>query len=420
MRPKMARSVTGGDPGTGRSQIQWDASNARIRFDGLAGYVRLGPSVFHIIPKFMDQSDWAIRWSRIASRGGARGSVVVLPGSLAAAWVSRELVDPVARYFAESLTAALDAYPLLLRERFRGRLPYVRGRILVEKELSRHWDQSSMITCTASRLTSDNRVVRLLRETCEQLLRQTRERTTRRRLQSCLNRLPIVRTRSLPRDLGSLQLPAGMDSYRAPVEMSVSFWKSRRVTVAREHGTGRSASVLAVMHMCFERLVAAAFRSAAAQQSMASHSQRPFLLATRPGDGLGYGSRSAVPDDVVTAGIGGAPRTVADAKYKGIGRWVRAESDARRANIPRDDFNQVIAACVAAEVTSALLVYPRVEDLDPRIAGFESWIVESPVLQSELRIGVVRLDMRSLSEANWFESLTLQLGSALEQVALEN
>jgi len=174
------------------------------------------------------------------------------------------------------------------------------------------------------------------------------------------------------------------------------------------------------MHMCFERLVAAAFRSAAAQQSMASHSQRPFLLATRPGDGLGYGSRSAVPDDVVTAGIGGAPRTVADAKYKGIGRWVRAESDARRANIPRDDFNQVIAACVAAEVTSALLVYPRVEDLDPRIAGFESWIVESPVLQSELRIGVVRLDMRSLSEANWFESLTLQLGSALEQVALEN
>ncbi len=391
--------------------VEWDKERRRIRFAGVAGYVRLGRFVFHVVPKFMACEAWPIRWSRLAVGGRRRGAIAVLPGSVGGSWIGRELIDPFARYFADELLSAIEAYPLLLRERLEGEFGYVRGRVLVERQMRRlPWERAS-IPCSVSRLTQDNQVSRMLRSTSQMLLRMTSERVTRRRLRVCLERLGSGGEQFVEWSARK-QLPAGVDAYRIPVEVALRFWKSRRAALAGAGGAA-SGSVLSVMHASFEGLVSALVEASAARLGLTSRAQQPFVMAERCGPGLGTRRRSAVPDDVV---FSEKPALVVDAKYKGVGRWVRDRSDATRGAVAAEDFNQIVTSCIAASVHGGMLIYPRIEDLAPEVPRMELWAVDSPAVRNQLRIGVCRLDLRNAASEKWFEMLVDQVASAMEAV----
>ena len=107
---------------------------------------------------------------------------------------------------------------------------------------------------------------------------------------------------------------------------------------------------------------------------------------------------------------------VSDAKYKGWSDAARSWPASRRAGVDPSDFYQVVSACLAFGTSAGLIVCPRVEELPPGVPGVENWRLDSRILEAPLRIGVVRLDCRSVDQGGWVSALEEQLRAAIGEM----
>lgn len=385
----------------------------------IAGRLRLCGVVLDIRPKFMMEETWRRRWSILAALGSRRrpGLIALLDAETSGADTSSSLMDPVAEWFVTLLEAALRDGPLTVYQRHSEARPTVRGRILITRTIQSGPLRAHRPLCSYSRMTNQNSLTHLLRWCCEELARWVRVRVLRRRLLDAAARLPARSDRGLDAiQIAKTKLPPGAVRYREPVDYARGFLRSRLSRLPAERvETGGTASMVNMMHSCFEAFISLLYDRIAARRPGLNHRRqvrRTYL--TRLGGGLGAATRGIRPDDEICVDIDSIIVS-SDSKYKGRVQHPEATDASTRSRIPAADFAQMFTACRISKCSHGLIVQPLVEDLPTDVARQEIWKSTDAGGGLDLTIGVLRLDLRSLKT----ERSVDEIGALLEGFLVE-
>ena len=400
-----------GKPGK-RTFLAVDESGAPS-FREVAGFVRVCGRHVDVAPKFVAAGapDWRASLSAMLETGGPRAAreVAVLPGAVGSGITQAGFLEPVAAWFASALHAALDEHPLWTYERRRQEHAFVRGRLLLARQLAKLPHEQTRVSCDFSRQTVDNPLVGLLRWAATDLRRRSASLSTRRLLHTAVERLP-------PGPLGrparqpATRLPPGASAYADLLALARDLYAGN--ARATDSGGRRSHGLVIRTAPFFEAFVSGLMRDwAARSQDRSSERQQTFDLAVfrsqaeREEERSGVNPRQSKPDDVLR--LGKRVALVSDAKYKGS--WHKDDHD-----LGREDLYQVISACLASGCGRGLVVRPAVAG-SPR-TGWETWVVDSTLLTEKIILGVVWLDLTWTDRKTWRQSLREQLGAGIEAV----
>jgi hypothetical protein len=387
---------------------------------GLSGRLRLLGATLDVRPKFMGPQGWAGRWSSLVALGTTRqpGLVTVLDSDLRGVDAASTLLDPVAEWFVTAIESALRDGPISLYQRVCEPRSQVRGRILTSRTVQRGPLKAHQPVCSYSRMTTANPATHLLRWCCEELGRWVRFRVLRRRLQQAAAHFAV-----LPGQAGDgaehVRLPPGAARYSEPLAFAQRFWRSRRArTPDCKDDRESTASVVAVMHSCFEALVSALYRRLVARRGDIRHRrQAPRYFLEREGAGIGNGQRMIFPDDELFDAHGGLLLS-SDAKYKGsVIHASRSPRVERRARIAASDLAQLYAACAATGSGHGFIVQPLVEDLPEELPLYEVWGSSSESVHHATLV-IFRLDLRHLTTESRLEVLVDQLEGCMVDIGV--
>ncbi len=394
----------------------------RLRFNGVAGFVGLGDLQCWVRPKVMTLASWEERFARLAALGLRHRprAIVLLPGAISAPLLSTAFVDLIAFRFASEVQRAAEEHPLLLFRRERRGVPALRGRLLIERQVTAGPHRAHAFWCDYSLLASDNPLVRLLHWAFEFFLRSVRLAGTARVLRSVRALLPNAPPRVEPYALVR-GLPPAAVKYREAIEIAREIARHGRPRSPRQHeqlpDPRQAASVVARMEDLFEGAVVGLLERAAARLTMVHRQQQTLSFANRTlaeGVGVGKPRRCTKPDDVLMTAE--TIRIVADAKYKGRITEPVGEGSTR-SRLPPEDFYQVFSAAVSAGVRTGVLIQPRIEDLPDWVGSFEVWQVDpGQVLSAPVLLEVIRIDLRVLSDSAGVQALTRQLESGVRRL----
>jgi len=409
------RRLVSADELSEKVPIQLDPYRKQIRFSGISGFLSLGPLSVTIRPKFMAEDQWVPRLNNALVLGGGPGRMVILPGTLSSAWLNSRFVDPFARLYARSLLAALENHPLLAYRRLERELPFVRGRILFEKQLVKSPARQHTVSCSFSEFTKDNEYLHLLRWAALEFQRLARTRETRVALKVALERLPQTGTGDSFHFPLLRPLPPGMSVYLESFELAQELARARRRSASSYKSDKRICGVVAIMHACYEAMVSFLYRRVCSRLGVGTMAQNTYKFVRRSGPGLGDGTRYVRPDDIVYRADSQLPILVSDSKY--VGR-VGSETRGTKHKLDAANFYQVVCSCFSAGTMAGLIVQPFTEDLDEKVPYFERWEANVGFQESLLSIGVLRLDFRVLSESNGLRLLEQQLETGIRNMAV--
>ena len=395
--------------------IQLDPYRRQIRFSGISGFLNLGPVFVTIRPKFMGENHWVSRLSNALVLSGGPGRMVILPGTLSAAWLTSRFVDPFARLFVQSLLKALESHPLLAYHRIEGELSFVRGRILLHKQLIKSPTRQHEVSCSFSEFTNNNEYIHLLRWAVIEFQRLARARETQLALKAALDRLPQVESSDSFRFPTLRPLPPGMSIYREPFELAQELLRARRRSVSTIKSDKKICGVIAIMHECYEAMVSYLYRRISSRLGIKTLAQSTWEFVKRSGPGLGYRRRYVRPDDILYCSESMLPILVSDSKY--VGR-IGTEAQTKKHKLDAGNFYQVVCTCMSAGTRAGLIVQPFTEDLEEKVPQFERWETSVGFQKGIISIGVLRLDFRVLNLPNGLRLLEQQLETGVRNMSV--
>lgn len=409
------RLIVSADALSDKLPIQLDPYRRQIRFCGISGFLNLGPVSVTIRPKFMGEEHWFSRLSNALVLSSGTGRMVILPGTLSAAWLTSRFVDPFARLFALSLLKALESHPLLAYQRIDRELSFVRGRILLHKQLIKSPTRQHKVSCAFSEFTKNNEYIHLLRWAVIEFQRLARTRETKISLKAALDRLPQVESSDSFRFPMLRPLPPGMSIYREPFELAQEFLRARRRSVSYIKSDKRICGVVAVMHECYEAIVSYLYRRVSSRIGIKTQAQSTWEFVKRFGPGLGNGSRCVRPDDILFCSESMCPILVSDSKY--VGR-LGTEAQTKKHKLDAENFYQVVCSCISTGTRAGLIVQPFTEDLDEKVPQFERWETSVGLQKGTISIGVLRLDFRVLNSPDGLRLLERQIEAGVRNMSV--
>lgn len=404
-----------------------DGVARRVTFNHIAGQLSLGGAPYLIRPKFMSQVNWTTRLATWARLGYAErpNCFTLLPGPVRAEGLPTGLVDLLALHYLRRVEFALADHPLVSFQRVTRDLSYVRGRLLVGRNLSRLPHEHHRMWCSFTRLEPNIRALQLLAWAAERLERLVVMPDVKQGLRLLLSRLPVEPADVGPVEVASLRLARGAWAYEEPLQMANALARGHSPAVASGAGTRRSASFVVCTFEAFEGVVSAAFAVVAARIDMRHETQRWTTFARRTaspatqGLTVDRGERQLRPDDVLAHDYPMTdPRVlVSDSKYVSPGG---SDDEPKLPAVDRGHFYQVVTAAIARSADAALVVQPYPESLPPGRAGLEIFTVQAVaggLLTRDLRIGVMRLDLRpSVAAVDPLSQLADQVQAAVQHL----
>lgn len=336
---------------------------------GVVGALVLGGRELQIAPKYVAAPQEAAAW------GADLVAMVVASGHRWASSESRrvregpaQLIDLVARAYADALSAAVRGDPIRRWRTAEIDSPVLRGRLQVAAQLRRALHEPGRLLCEVPVLDTDNPTNHLLHWAARQYAARCRHPQTRRQLLRLATLLPPVRSPvRLPTRLPTT-LSAQDRRWQRAVDLAGLLARGRSQQAGGGSGDGYTlvVSAASLFEGFLERTLARCVpQHLGPQWSVVGQEQRRF--ATPLGKGRPYYTR---PDDVVYEGE--APRLLIDAKYKLLG-------DPRRGYRKRarnSDLYQLAASLAAHGCTRGLLLHPHiVGDERYQDTGLQSWRV---------------------------------------------
>ncbi|MFA9431440.1 hypothetical protein [Egicoccus sp. AB-alg2] len=402
---------------TATNRIEWEPDGRRVRFRGMAGIVSFGGGVIPVRPKFASGHDWLPALLKVAAligRSRVRRAFSLIPGRLPASYLSPDFVDLVAWVFASDLMAALRDGPLMV---YRGTVENrhaLRGRLLVHRQTTQLPHQRHRLPCSFAEMSSDNEHVRLLAWSAHELMRRSQLASTRYALGQVIEALPQPQVD--PTLVDTLApLPPGANHYAGPITIARELARVRSILSPAERSITqgdhrRVASFLVDMARVFEGLVSGLYSAIARERGWSHSSQTQMLFAVRQSEGAGSNRRFLRPDDVIQTDLGVS--LTSDSKYHG--RVSRDDEEYGVGRLAPAVFYQLTSAMLARGTTCGLLVQPRVESLASDVADLEEWHVDSALLGDTLKVVLVRLDLRVLTEDQGANTLRAKLAEGID------
>lgn len=249
----------------------------------------------------------------------------------------------------------VDEFTLILRHGLR--LGYsskeeftqsLRGRVLLVKTFARGLNRPDELVCRFDRLSSDCPENRAVATALEVLTRCGSHRVdTRRRLKSCLHKLPteISNARFSIGDFSKIAM--GRHNHHYKRILSLSRLILRFTSFSNSHGTIQNPAFMINVGKLFERFVGKALVEGAPNIGLSVHLQKARPLDT--GNQV-----NCKPDIVITDLAGQQVLAVADTKYKDFQRKGLSEADAY----------QMLAYMTAFDTQDSVLLYPAATHTD--------------------------------------------------------
>lgn len=239
----------------------------------------------------------------------------------------------------------------------------VRGRILHTEQLRRNLVRPDRVFCRFDSFESDHRVLRLLKATCNHLLRANLTPQTEERLRNCVIVLEEVGDVPLTQTLAD---GISVDRRFERFADTLDFCRlvARGMSTDPSAGTWRSFSLLFEMNSLFEAFVPGFIRREVLREELVGAELAGLDVLTQ-GKGnhyllkTGSGERrlKLKPDIVLEGKIAGRTSTlVIDTKWKVPFRDGRG-------HISRDDLYQVYAYAREFDADTTVLLYPEVANM---------------------------------------------------------
>jgi len=285
------------------------------------------------------------------------------------------------------------------------RLPVLRGRLNIQRQLASLFDRPHLLECDFDELNTDNAFNHLLRWACARLALLVRDTVTRSRLQAMGWLLPGIS--GLPRPPSQLPLVVP-PQYRA---WSEAIDIASLIAVGKSHSLRRGLmsgyGLILGMERIFEEFVESTVSQAVRLLAIPALDVRrqdttPYAEPTQPGMRRYY----TRPDNVVYRE--GEPALVVDAKYKKL-----AEAEEGLLKKPRNsDVYQLVGSMTAHACHRGLLLYPKIAgDVDLGDGRLRTWLVDA--FDETLTIVALALDLTDVQTAGDLRRLDERIAELL-------
>ncbi len=375
------------DPFTFRTGLN---GSLEVRTSGIAGTVSTSDLVVDIAPKFAPQDGGMTQWSSsmLLLMQYARRRDLALNRSRYVAAARHSFIDLLAMAFSDAAEAGLADQPIQTYRTSSERLPVLRGRLNLSRQVRSVFSRPHLLECDVDQLDTNNEFNDLLKWAAHAFVGAVRSPILKRKIREIALRLPGTPDRRLALQGGRIQPPP---QFRVWVEaLEIAELLSSGLTHTAGRGIQQGYSFIFNMERLFEHFVEISLGRAVPLVDLPGlTSQRQVstpYAQPRSGTKVRFFSR---PDNIILQD--GKPLIVVDAKYK---RLSDAEGMKNRKPINADVY-ELVAAMTAHNCKIGFLVYPRVVG-DSVLTDHELHMWTVHAYGTELCIGALALDLTGL------------------------
>jgi 5-methylcytosine-specific restriction endonuclease McrBC regulatory subunit McrC len=421
-------------------------SSPTVTVSGVAGTITLAGIAIDIAPKYLGVDDaqdtsWTTTLALMLEATGH--SKVSFSSSVGFAQGELNFADRMAFAYAAELGRALKGPPIRQYVQFDDEGRVLRGRLRIVAQLRLSLTRPDLVAFERSDLDTDNDYNRLLAQAGRRLLSTALRPDIRRRLQSQLDQVPRHGGSRRPRRT-DLIVPRQYSHYGPAIALATVVTAGRSLDRGVTSLSG--ADFVVNVERLFELFLESRLAAISSSQPWSVRAQHKEIFASSTSGRSDYFSK---PDNVLV--LHNENQLVLDAKYK---RFSESVEDAT-SKPSNSDIYQMVAAGLAHQTTTALLVYPKLSghvdreqsDLDitsasgapldntghnvgrlgddPPVNEIAWWT--TPISYSEMiSVGATRLDLGMIRDARTLEQfdddLLLVLNQALVRAeeSLEN
>lgn len=268
--------------------------------------------------------------------------------------------DVIAEYYIKILSDALKKSHIITYEEHIDKLNFIRGKILVQKQLSQPI-KDSKTWCKYKKISRNNIFNQLLGWACHYLYNSTSNVYTRKKLFNLIKEFPTSFDMLSKQLVKNMKLPRNFNAYGDCIQLARNLYLANSGVKEKPLAKGNRISGYVInMEKAFENIVSHFSKIASIDLGLIHKKQQPELLAINQGNPkLNYNVR---PDDII---VYNNDKLIFDAKYKII------SDELENKNKPnRDDVYQMISSCIAYNSWEAILIYPKYDQ-----AFTEEWEV---------------------------------------------
>lgn len=359
-------------------------STKRVYIGNIVGNISLNMTNLVIYPKYLENgsktpadTDMKKLFSRTLKCAGDNLKSTIFFYKNNIINEQNDFFDVLAKYYVEATQQAIKKSKICLYEEKIEKVTTVKGRILVQKQLSRPMvDEKTW--CRFKTLSDNNIYNQLLGWCCRYLSGLTSNFDFKRKL--------LMLSREFPQNVELLNVydVKKIKGLRQFAEYDESLLLARNLYLdycskkeKLEKGN-RICGYAINMERSFENIICHYARLAAHTCGYKHKSQATMQLAkSQMGDDYSYDVR---PDDLISKGN---RNLILDAKYKAIST---KSKDKKKPS--RDDFYQMISSCIAYDCHEAVLIYPKTADFP-----YLTWTTDRKVNNFNILVRAETIDL---------------------------
>ncbi len=384
-----------------------------VRTSGIAGTVSIGDLVVDVAPKFALQDSGMPQWSAsmLLLMQYARRRDLALNRSQHVASGRHNFIDLLAMAFSDAAEAGLADQPIQTYLTSSERLPVLRGRLNLSRQVRSVFIRPHLVECDVDQLDTNNEFNGLLKWAAHSFVGAVRSPILKRKMRDIASRLPGTPDRRLALRGGRIHPPPQFRVWIEALEIGALLSSGLSHTAGR--GIQQGYSFVFNMERLFEHFVEISLGRAVPMINLPGLTSQPQVSTpyAQPHSGtkVRFFSR---PDNLILQD--GKPLIVVDAKYK---RLTDAEGMRDRKPVNADAY-ELVAAMTAHNCQIGFLVYPRVVG-DGVLTDHElrMWTVNA--FGTNLYIGALALDLAGLHTHADLDAVDKRFAEALTSLLSE-
>lgn len=370
-------------------------SNKGIKIRDVCGSFTISGIQYSILPKFINikEEDITQKSFKIAFDDflyfckDLKSNMVYITkkGYYKELW-SNNLIDYLAAIYINSLEEAIEKYPLSWYNKKVAALSYVKGKILIEKEIKKLGMYDGKVWCSYSSFQENNKFNSLLIWACEYFRSKLTKIATIGHIEEIMSYYVNVDTNILSYSLvRNLTLPRQYGDYEEAFNIAKGLYLN--ASFGSISGTNNIYGIVLNTERCFQSFISGCCSAASRNLGYKHFAQKQKKLAQSI---IGVESSFyTIPDDIVVAD---SSTIILDAKYKLLSlsdEGGRSREKGRRKPISQD-FYQMISSCISYDTNVAVMLYPKAID-SPIIDT--NWRVINPVNNKYINIFAIPIDL---------------------------
>lgn len=242
-------------------------------------------------------------------------------------------------------------------------LPFVKGKILVDQQVSRNAAHHHMTVVGYDEFLNDSWLNRILKAACQRLLSMTRLSRTQQYLRESLLELADVESCAIQAyHFDQVLLDRNSERFRSLLEFCRLLFLGS--TPTPHSGDDKSFCLLFPMESLFEEFIGSFLKRYASDFGLKrtdihlqARGSRKFLLRDQNRKG-----KFLLKPDVIIEGVDGKPAIILDTKWK---RLLSDEEDSKN-GVSQGDIYQLYAYSQRYDCPNNILLYPRVSGVSPK------------------------------------------------------